>query len=41
VRIRPPVEGADKLRSAIKAQLDPGDINGIISMHLMESDPRL
>ncbi|WP_371420683.1 hypothetical protein [Tardiphaga sp.] len=41
VRIRPPVEGADKLRSAIEAQLDPGDINGIISMHLMESDPRL
>jgi hypothetical protein len=41
VRIRPPAEGADKLRSAIEAQLDPGDINGIISMHLMESDPRL
>ncbi|QND70061.1 DUF4286 family protein [Tardiphaga robiniae] len=41
VRIRPPVDGADKLRSAIEAQLDPGDINGIISMHLMESDPRL
>lgn len=41
VRIRPPADGADKLRSAIAAQLDPGDINGIISMHLMESDPRL
>ena len=41
VRIRPPAEGADKLRSAIEAKLDPGDINGIISMHLMESDPRL
>jgi hypothetical protein len=41
VRIRPPVEGADKLRSAIEAQLDPGDLHGIISMHLMESDPRL
>jgi hypothetical protein len=41
VRIRPPVDGDDTLRSAIEAQLDPGDINGIISMHLMESDPRL
>jgi hypothetical protein len=41
VRIRPPTDSADKLRSAIEAQLDPGDINGIISMHLMESDPRL
>lgn len=41
VRIRPPAEGADKLRSAIEAKLDTGDINGIISMHLMESDPRL
>jgi hypothetical protein len=41
VRIRPPVEGADRLRDGIRAQLDPGDINGIISMHLMESDPRL
>ncbi|KAA0076946.1 DUF4286 family protein [Tardiphaga sp. P9-11] len=41
VRIRPPVDGGDTLRSAIEAQLDPGDINGIISMHLMESDPRL
>lgn len=41
VRIRPPADGADKLRSAIEAQLDPGMIHGIISMHLMESDPRL
>jgi hypothetical protein len=41
VRIRPPVEGADALRSAIEAKLDPGALHGIISMHLMESDPRL
>ncbi|MDR6661505.1 hypothetical protein J2W51_004091 [Tardiphaga robiniae] len=41
VRIRPPAEGADKLRSAIEAKLDPGNLHGIISMHLMESDPRL
>jgi hypothetical protein len=41
VRIRPPVEGADALRDGIKALLDPGMLHGIISMHLMESDPRL
>jgi len=41
VRIRPPADGADKLRGAIEALLDPGDLHGIISMHLMESDPRL
>lgn len=41
VRIRPPVDGADALRIAIDAQLDPGELHGIISMHLMESDPRL
>ena len=41
VRIRPPADGADRLRSTIEAQLDPGNLHGIISMHLMESDPRL
>ena len=41
VRIRPPESGADALRQAIKALLDPGTLDGIISMHLMESDPRL
>lgn len=41
VRIRPPEGDAGKLRDGIRAQLDPGDISGIISMHLMESDPRL
>lgn len=41
VRIRPPVEGADRLRDSLRAQLDPGALHGIISMHLMESDPRL
>ncbi|MEH2471355.1 hypothetical protein V1281_007456 [Nitrobacteraceae bacterium AZCC 2161] len=41
VRIRPPVDGADALRGGIEAQLDPGMLHGIISMHLMESDPRL
>lgn len=41
VRIRPPIKGADALRSAIEAKLDPVALHGIISMHLMESDPRL
>ena len=41
VRIRPPESGADALREAIKTLLDPGTLDGIISMHLMESDPRL
>jgi hypothetical protein len=41
VRIRPPVDGSDALRDGIKAQLDPGMLDGIISMHLMESDSRL
>ena len=41
VRIRPPESGADPLREGIVALLDPGTLDGIISMHLMESDPRL
>jgi hypothetical protein len=41
VRIRPPEGDAAALRDAIGARLDPGDMAGVISMHLMESDPRL
>jgi hypothetical protein len=41
VRIRPPEGDVDGLREAIRAQLDPGMLHDIISMHLMESDPRL
>jgi hypothetical protein len=41
VRVRPPEGAVDGLRQALRALLDPGDIDGIISMHLMESDPRL
>ena len=41
VRIRPPESGAGTLREGIKALLEPGTLDGIISMHLMESDPRL
>jgi hypothetical protein len=41
VRIRPPEGDASALREAIRALLDPGTLDGIVSMHLMESDPRL
>lgn len=41
VRIRPPEGDASALREALRARLDPGMTDGIISMHLMESDPRL
>lgn len=41
VRIRPPEGDTSALREALRARLDPGMTDGIISMHLMESDPRL
>lgn len=40
IRIRPG-DDAGGLREALAALLDPGDLPGIVSMHLMESDPRL
>ena len=33
--------GEDKLRAALREQLDPASLDGIISMHLIESDPAL
>ena len=41
VRLRPFAEGEDKLRSALREKLDPEKSDGIISMHLIESDPAL
>jgi hypothetical protein len=41
VRLRPLAGGADKLRAALRDALDPDALDGIISMHLMESDPVL
>lgn len=41
VRIRPQERDADALREAICVLLDPGTLDDILSMHLMESDPRL
>lgn len=40
-RLRPPADGRDKLRAALREALDPGTLDGIISMHLVESDPVL
>lgn len=40
VRLRP-ADGADKLRAALREQLDPAELDGIISLHLLESDPAL
>ncbi|VIO78725.1 DUF4286 family protein [Bradyrhizobium ivorense] len=41
IRLRPPANGADKLRAALREQLDPSTQDGIISMHLLENDPDL
>jgi len=41
VRLRPPSGGEGKLRAALQEQLDPASLDGIISMHLIESDPAL
>ena len=41
VRLRPPAGGEDTLRTALHEQLDPARLDGIISMHLIESDPAL
>jgi hypothetical protein len=41
IRLRPASGSEDKLRTALREKLDPGKLDGIISMHLMESDPAL
>jgi hypothetical protein len=41
VRLRPSSGGEDKLRTMLKKKLDPADLDGIISMHLIESAPAL
>ena len=41
VRIRPPSGGHDTLREALRTTLDPQPADGIISMHVIESDPVL
>ena len=41
VRIRPAADGEEALRTNLRDRLDPAELNGIISMHLIESDPAL
>jgi hypothetical protein len=41
VRLRPGAGDKDKLRTALRDRLDPEKLDGIISMHLIESDPAL
>jgi hypothetical protein len=41
IRLRPIAGGEEKLRATLREALDPGPLDGIISMHLMESDPML
>src|SRR5260370_21753118 len=41
LRLRPLAGGEDRLRAALRDKLDPEQLDGIISMHLIESDPTL
>jgi hypothetical protein len=41
IRLRPTPDGKDKLRTALQGALDPGTLDGIIAMHLIENDPVL
>jgi hypothetical protein len=41
VRLRPAAGSGDALRAQLRDRLDPGSLDGIISMHLLESDPKL
>jgi hypothetical protein len=41
IRLRPSAGSEDKLRAALREALDPAKLDGIISMHLLESDPVL
>ena len=41
VRLRPSRGSEGKLRTALRDQLDPQELDGIVSMHLIESDPAL
>jgi hypothetical protein len=41
IRLRPSAGGEDKLRATLREQFDPATLDGIISMHLLESEPAL
>jgi hypothetical protein len=41
IRVRPSAGAEDRLRAALREKLDPAKLDGIISMHLIESDAAL
>jgi hypothetical protein len=41
IRLRPSAGSEDRLRTALAGKLDPETLDGVISMHLIESDPAL
>ena len=41
IRLRPQGDGKDRLRDALRDQLDPARLDGIIGIHLIENDPAL
>ena len=41
IRLRPSAGREDRLRAALRETLDPEHLDGIISIHLIESDPAL
>jgi hypothetical protein len=41
IRLRPAADGRDKLRATLRDALDPGTLDRIVSMHLIENDPLL
>jgi hypothetical protein len=41
IRLRPTAGTADRLRTALQEKFDPENRDGIVSMHLIESDPVL
>src|SRR6266700_8018153 len=41
VRLRPQAGSEDTLRAGLREKLDPAKLDGVISMHLLESDPKL
>jgi hypothetical protein len=41
IRLRPVAGSEDRLRAALRERLDPRDLDGIVSMHLIENDAGL
>jgi hypothetical protein len=41
VRLRPNAGAGDALRATLSERLDPASLDGVISMHLLENDPKL